>query len=73
VTTPIVEVFAPTVETLNAMKEWLSSHGIEQARLSISKGSSWILFSSTIGEAEALLQTKYKVSVLLFQEEVSRC
>ena len=55
------------------MKEWLSSHGIEQARLSISKGSSWILFSSTIGEAEALLQTKYKVSVLLFQEEVSRC
>jgi Pro-kumamolisin, activation domain len=60
-------VFAPTRETIDAVKGWLASFGIGEDRISISKSSSWIRFNSTVGEAEELLQTKYKVSIPLFR------
>ena len=60
----IAEVFAPSTETINKVSQWLAIHGIGPDRLSISKSSSWIRFNSTIGEVEALLQTKYSVSVI---------
>lgn len=57
----IAKTFAPTEEAVTTVKEWLSSHGIGDERVSISKSGSWIRFNSTIGEAEELMQTKYKV------------
>ncbi|KAE9365864.1 subtilisin-like protein [Stipitochalara longipes BDJ] len=57
----IAEAFAPTVETINAVKEWLASFGIDEDRISISKSSSWIRFNCTVGEVEELLKTKYKI------------
>ena len=41
--------------------KWLTEHGISEDRLSLSKGSGWIKFNSTVGEVEDLLKTKYKV------------
>jgi tripeptidyl-peptidase I len=60
----VAEAFAPTVETINAVKEWLASFGIDEDRISIFKSSSWIRLNSTVGEVEKLLRTKYKVSIL---------
>jgi tripeptidyl-peptidase-1 len=55
---------------MEAVKQWLANHGISEDRLMISKSSSWIRFNSTIGEAETLMQTKYKVGNTLFQKRV---
>lgn len=63
----IAEVFAPSRETIDVVKGWLASFKIGEDRISISKSSSWIRFNLTVGEAEELLQTKYKVSIHLFQ------
>jgi hypothetical protein len=59
----IGEVFAPSTEMINAVRQWLAIHGIGPDRLSISKSSGWIRFNSTVGETEVLLQTKYNVSI----------
>jgi len=69
----IAEVFAPAAEAIDAVKKWLASYGIDETRISISKGSNWIRFNSTIGEAEALLQTKYRVCVLVYQTMAVQC
>lgn len=61
-TLKIAETFAPKKEPVDAVKLWLEEHGITEDRISISKSLSWVRFESTVGEAEKLLQTKYKVS-----------
>lgn len=60
-TLKIAETFAPKKEPVDAVKLWLEEHGITEDRISISKSLSWVRFESTVGEAEKLLQTKYKV------------
>jgi tripeptidyl-peptidase-1 len=48
------------------VKAWLVEHGIAEDRLSLSKGSGWIKFNSTVGEVEDLLKTKYEVGCTEF-------
>ncbi|KAF8860460.1 subtilisin-like protein [Acephala macrosclerotiorum] len=55
--------FALSAEAVGAVKAWLESYGIHDERLSVSKSGSWIHFISTIDEAEALMQTKYRASL----------
>ncbi|KUJ13731.1 subtilisin-like protein [Mollisia scopiformis] len=57
----VTDAFAPSRETINGVKQWLANHGISESRIEISKSSSWIMFNSTIEEAETLMQTKYQV------------
>ncbi|KAG9246746.1 peptidase S8/S53 domain-containing protein [Calycina marina] len=57
----IAETFAPSTETVDAVKAWLTESGIDSKRLSLSKGKNWIKFDITVEEAENLLKTEYSV------------
>ncbi|KAJ6256485.1 Aorsin [Drechslerella dactyloides] len=48
----------PRDENFSAVKNWLASQGLAN---SITVKNDWILVSTTIGEAESLLHTKYQV------------
>ena len=56
-------MFAPAIETIDAVKSWLTAYGISEDRIAVSGGSNWIRFNSSVAEAESLLQTKYKVLI----------
>lgn len=49
------------METLTAVKSWLTEHGIAHERIELSKGFNWFKFNATVEEAESLLRTKYSV------------
>lgn len=53
----IVETFAPSEETHNAVKGWLEENGISSTKVSQSLG--WIHANVTIADAENLLKTNY--------------
>lgn len=55
----VADMFAPTGETIEAVKEWLHSSGIDPSRIRISKSRNWLNFNTTASEAERLLQTEY--------------
>lgn len=55
----VVEHFAPTDETVEAVKEWLHSSGINPGRIAHSDSKGWLAFDATAAEMEALLHTKY--------------
>ena len=57
----IVELFKPAPETIDAVRNWLVSSGIESSRISLSRGKNWLNFDASITEVEALLKTEYKV------------
>ena len=57
----IVEHFAPSKETVDAVAEWLSQNGISRDRLKLSKSKSWIEVNATVAEVEDLLKTEYHV------------
>ena len=62
ITSQVAETFAPTAETVAAVKVWLAENGISEDRTWMARGNNWIRFNSTLREAELLLKTKYKVS-----------
>jgi len=53
------DMFAPTKETVEAVKEWLHSLGIDPSRIRMSKSRIWLNFNATVSEVERLLQTEY--------------
>nr|POF12860.1 tripeptidyl-peptidase sed1 [Quercus suber] len=57
----VAEAFAPSTETVEAVKAWLHSSGIDASRTKLSQGLSWLDFDATVDEAEELLKTKYHV------------
>ncbi|KAG0651511.1 Sedolisin-A [Hyphodiscus hymeniophilus] len=57
----IADTFAPSTETLEAVKTWLKESGIEDDRLTVAKGRNWVKVELTVGEAESLLRTEYHV------------
>ena len=52
-------MFAPTEDTVAAVKAWLVSSGIAEARITHSDNKGWLAFDATTGEAEDLLHTEY--------------
>ncbi|KAK6333659.1 vesicle formation at the endoplasmic reticulum [Orbilia blumenaviensis] len=54
----IDDILRPHESTTAAVKSWLESQGFSD---SLSFKNDWIVVSTTIGKAESLLQTKYKV------------
>src|ERR1700712_5094993 len=54
-------MFAPSQDSVDAVRTWLVDSGIEPNRISISKGLNWLQFDATVDEAESLLHTQYKV------------
>lgn len=57
----VTELFAPSNKTFIAVKTWLVESGIDESRISRSRGRNWLKFEATIAEAEGLLRTKYNV------------
>ncbi|TKA24573.1 hypothetical protein B0A54_17540 [Friedmanniomyces endolithicus] len=57
----IAEAFAPSNETVDAAKNWLTMAGISESRIKQSQGLNWLEFDATVDEAEELLKTKYHV------------
>lgn len=46
-------------ETINVVKEWLASSGIDSSRVKLSTSKNWVKLRATVKEAEALLKTEY--------------
>ncbi|KAK3377331.1 peptidase S8/S53 domain-containing protein [Lasiosphaeria ovina] len=57
----VTAMFAPSVESVDAVKSWLVESGIPAHRLSQSTNKQWIQFDALVGEAERLLLAKYHV------------
>ncbi|KAJ5040232.1 uncharacterized protein L3040_005893 [Drepanopeziza brunnea f. sp. 'multigermtubi'] len=55
----ITDMFAPSQESTDAVREWLSASGIDLRRVKMSKSRNWITFNATTQEAENLLKTEY--------------
>ncbi|SMQ45934.1 unnamed protein product [Zymoseptoria tritici ST99CH_3D7] len=60
-TDDIVSAFAPSQHTVDSIKAWLNSEGIESQRIEQSTSLGWLTFHATVDEAEALLNAKYHV------------
>ena len=48
-------------KTINQVKKWLISSGIEKNRIKLSKNKSWLSFDASTAELEALLKTDYHI------------
>ncbi|TVY75723.1 Tripeptidyl-peptidase [Lachnellula suecica] len=55
----IIEIFAPAQDSVDAVKSWLESAGIEAQRISQSVNKQWIQFDAKVEEAERILKTEY--------------
>ncbi|KAI4105412.1 MAG: hypothetical protein LQ339_003476 [Xanthoria mediterranea] len=55
----IANKFAPSEETVETVKSWLTSSGIAADRISRSQSLGWLKFDATVAEAEDLLRTEY--------------
>lgn len=55
----IAETFAPSEDSVSAVLDWLSDHGISGSRVKQSQGLNWIHVDVTASEAENLLDTQY--------------
>ncbi|KAI5366002.1 putative peptidase S53, activation domain, Sedolisin domain, peptidase S8/S53 domain superfamily [Septoria linicola] len=55
----VATAFAPSKSTIDAVKNWLSSAGINHERIEQSQSLGWLNFHATVDEAENLLKTKY--------------
>ncbi|KAI4274946.1 MAG: hypothetical protein LQ337_003552 [Flavoplaca oasis] len=57
----IANKFAPSAETVDTVKTWLTSAGIAPERISRSQSLGWLKFDATVAEAENLLKTEYQL------------
>ncbi|KAL5531108.1 hypothetical protein ACEPAG_3984 [Sanghuangporus baumii] len=57
----VVEHFAPSSETVNAVTDWLTSNGVSRERLRLSNSRSWLEFNASVSEVESLLYAEYHV------------
>ncbi|KAG0651975.1 Sedolisin-A [Hyphodiscus hymeniophilus] len=55
------ELFRPSSESIESVRDWLNSSGIDTDRHQVSAGQGWLKFEATILELESLLYTKYHV------------
>ncbi|KAB5513198.1 putative Tripeptidyl-peptidase sed1 [Coniochaeta sp. 2T2.1] len=57
----VIDLFAPSAESVNAVTEWLKSAGFAADRISQSANKQWMQFDATAAEAEDLLFTEFYV------------
>ena len=55
----IAETFAPSLETVDMVTNWLASAGIDPGRIRRSQSLGWLVFNATVHEAQGLLKTEY--------------
>lgn len=52
-------MFAPSDESVQAVKNWLTTSGINDTRITLSKNKGWLAFIASSEEAESLLHTNF--------------
>ena len=57
----IVDIFAPSEETISAVTNWLVESGFSRDRLRLSPNKGWIHMNASTSEVENLLNTEYHV------------
>ncbi|KAI5121353.1 hypothetical protein M0805_000661 [Coniferiporia weirii] len=58
----VIDTFAPSAETVDAVKDWLTGFGFANERVKLSQSKSWIeVANATAEEVEDLLSTEYHV------------
>lgn len=57
----VANAFAPSKESVDAVRAWLASAGIPNARVKQGQSLGFIEFEATVDEAENLLKTEYNV------------
>ena len=57
----IGEMFRPSRESVDSVRDWLHNTGIDIERHAVSAGRGWLKFEATTEELEALLATEYHV------------
>ena len=54
-------MFAPAQESIDTVRDWLHTSGIDSSRINLSRGKNWLNFNASIAEVESLLRTEYKI------------
>ncbi|RDW61306.1 hypothetical protein BP5796_11198 [Coleophoma crateriformis] len=57
----VAETFAPSQQTVESVKAWLSDSGIDPSRVQTTKSRNWLTFNATTMEVESLLKAEYHV------------
>ncbi|KAH8081328.1 peptidase S8/S53 domain-containing protein [Cristinia sonorae] len=57
----VAETFRPSKQSVDTVREWLHSEGIDASRVKLSKSGGWIEATVSVQEAESLLKTHYSV------------
>jgi tripeptidyl-peptidase-1 len=55
------DLFRPSSESIESVRDWLHSSGIDIDRHEVSPGKGWLKFDASIEELESLLSTEYHV------------
>lgn len=55
----VVELFAPSEDSVSAVKAWLVKSGVPARSITSSKSKGWLDFVTTSGQLESLLKTSY--------------
>ncbi|TFA98341.1 Tripeptidyl-peptidase sed1 [Trichoderma ghanense] len=55
----VVDLFAPSQQSISAVKAWLVNSGIPAGSITTSKSKGWLDFTTTSGQLESLLQTSF--------------
>ena len=57
----VASTFAPSRQSVDAVRNWLLESGIESKRIKLSASGGWLEFKASVREAENLLHTSYNV------------
>ena len=55
----VVEAFKPSDNTVDTVREWLTSAGIDDSSITVTENKAWLAFYATTSQAEELLHTEY--------------
>lgn len=58
-TSDVNKAFAPSTETVHAVRDWLIGSGINHRRITISDNGGWLAFDASVEEAEKLFRAQY--------------
>jgi tripeptidyl-peptidase-1 len=57
----VIDAFAPSDEAITETEKWLLAVGVASDRIAKTSGRNWIKITTTVSEAESLLDTTYNV------------
>lgn len=55
----VIEMFKPADETIDTVRSWLVSSGIDKDSITLSGNKAWLAFTATADRMESLLHTEY--------------